>query len=141
MKNRLTRGFIAGATGAIILAVIMYLLKAMGMGEPGFVLMYRGAFGAHPPMDQAAGAIIFIISGGIWGIIYAMLIKHATIINGMLFGLLPTIWLWTVVNTYLGKPLFNGFEVKGLLMPILFNVVIWGSYMGLQMRKRNRIRV
>ncbi len=141
MKKRIIQGFIAGATGAIILVVIMYLLKAMGMGEPGFILMYRDAFGANPPMDQAAGAIIFIISGGIWGVFYAMLIKHATIINGMLFGLLPTLWLWTVVNTYLGKPLFNGFELKGLLMPILFNVVIWGYYVGLQMRKRNRIRV
>ena len=68
MNNQLLKGFIAGAIGAIILAIVMYIMKAAGMGEPGFVGMYQAAFGANPPTDQILGAIIFIISGGIWGL-------------------------------------------------------------------------
>ncbi len=135
--NRLAQGFIGGAIGALILVVIMYILKAVGMGEPGFVLMYQGAFGANPPMDQILGAIIFIISGGIWGVIYALLVKNASVLNGFLFGILPTLWLWVAVNAYLGKPLFNGFEAKGIIMPLIFNMVIWGSYVGWYMSSKN----
>jgi hypothetical protein len=30
----------------------------------------------------------------------------------------------------MGKPLFNDFDLKGLLMPLIFNMVIWGSFVG-----------
>lgn len=137
MNSRLMQGFVAGAVGAIILAVVMYIMKAIGMGDPAFVGMYQAAFGANPPMDQVIGAIIFIISGGVWGIIYALLVKNATVLNGFLFGILPTLWLWTAVNAYLDKPLFNGFAAKGLLMPIIFNMVIWGTYVGWYMSRKS----
>jgi hypothetical protein len=139
MSNRLAQGFIAGAIGAVILVVIMYIMKAAGMGEPGFVQMYQGTFGTNPPTDQIAGAILFIISGGIWGLIYALLIKHSTVLKGLLFGFLPTLWLWVAVNAFLGKPLFNGFDVKGLVMPLIFNMLVWGSYVGWYMSKRNSV--
>ncbi len=137
MNNRLAQGFIAGAVSAIILAIIMYIMKAMGMGEPGFVGMYQATFGVNPPVDQIVGLIIFVISGGVWGLIYALLIKRATVLNGFLFGFLPTLWLWVAVNAFIGKPLFNGFDPKGLIMPLIFNMVIWGSYVGWYMSRRN----
>ena len=43
MNNQLSQGFAAGAYGAIILVIIMYIMKAAGMGEPGFVSMYQAA--------------------------------------------------------------------------------------------------
>jgi hypothetical protein len=136
MNNRLSHGFLAGCIGAIILVVIMYLLQAMDMGAPGFVGMYRQVFGENPPADQFIAALLFIISGGIWGLLFGLLVKAPTLLKGMLFGLLPTLWLWTAVNGALGKPLFNGFETKGLLMPLLFNVVIWGGFVGWYMANR-----
>lgn len=139
MNNRLAQGFVAGALGAVILVVVMYILQAMGMGDPAFVGMYKGAFGPNPPGGAVAAAIIFVISGGIWGVIYAALVKHATVLNGFLFGILPTLWLWVAVNAYLDKPLFNGFEIKGLLMPIIFNMVIWGSFIGWYMGRKTRV--
>ena len=137
MNNRLAQGFIAGAIGAVILVIIMYIMKAAGMGDPAFVSMYQAKFGANPPADQIIAAILFIISGGVWGLVYALLVKNPTVLNGFLFGILPTLWLWVVVNAALGKPLFNGFAVKGLVLPIIFNMVIWGSYVGWYMSKRN----
>lgn len=130
MNNRISVGFIGGALGAIILVVVMYIMQAAGMGAPAFVNMYHAMFGVNPPIDQIIAAIIFIISGGIWGIIFTLLVKHPTILKGMLFGLLPSLWLWVVVNPIIGQPLFNDFTLKGILMPLLFNVVIWGTFMG-----------
>lgn len=140
MENKLTHGFVAGALGAVVLAVIMYIMKGAGMGEPGFVNMYNAAFNSNPPTNHIFGALIFIISGGIWGLLYALLVKHPTVINGFLFGFLPTLWLWVAVNAYLGKPLFNGFEAKGLILPLIFNMVIWGSFTGWYLsRKRTAL--
>lgn len=136
MNNRLLQGFIAGCLGAVILVVIMYILQAMGMGEPGFVAMYKGAFGSNPPGGEVVAALIFIVSGGVWGFLYAALVKKPTVLNGFLFGFLPTLWLWVAVNAYLGKPLFNDFAAKGILLPLVFNMVIWGCFVGWYLGRR-----
>ncbi len=130
MNRHIRQGFIAGSIGAIILVIIMYILRGIGLGEPGFVLMYRGAFGENHQAEQLISALIFIISGGFWGIAFALLIKNPNILKGFLFGILPTLWLWIVVNAFLHKPLFNDFQPMGIIMPIVFNMVIWGSFVG-----------
>jgi hypothetical protein len=139
MNQRLKFGFIAGCLGAVILVVVMYILMVVGMGNPGFVQMYRSTFGTHPPTDHLIAALLFIISGGIWGIVFALLVKRPTVFKGFLFGLLPTLWLWLVVNAVLQKPLFNGFTVPGILMPLIFNMLIWGSFIGWYMFKKQSI--
>lgn len=136
MSNRLTQGFIAGLLGAVILTVIMFIMQAAGMSDPGFVSMYRSTFGTNPPTDQIIAALLFIISGGIWGLLFGLITKEPSVLKGMLFGILPTLWLWIVVNAFLGKPLFNGFTAKGLIMPFIFNVIIWGSFVGWYMSNR-----
>lgn len=135
--NRYTRGFIGGCLGAIILAIVMYIMKAAGQGEPAFVGMYQATFGANPPADQIIAAILFIISGGIWGVVYVLFVKNSTVLKGFLFGILPSLWLLVVVNAFLHKPLFNGYTAKGILMPLFFNMVIWGSFLGWYMRKKS----
>jgi hypothetical protein len=40
------------------------------------------------------------------------------------------------VAPFTGKPFFNGFSVPGILLPILFNVVIWGGFLGWYCRRR-----
>ncbi|MEO6637206.1 MAG: hypothetical protein ABIN25_02950 [Ginsengibacter sp.] len=141
MNNRILQGFIAGCLGAIILTALMYVLKAAGMGEPGFVAMYEGKFGPNPPGGQFMAALLFIISGGIWGIVFALMIKKSTVLKGFLFGLLPSLWLLVVVNYALDKPLFNDFKPMGIIMPLIFNMGIWGSFIGWYMSKRNKRRV
>lgn len=137
MTARLKQGFIGGCIGAIVLVIIMYIMQAIGMMEqPAFVSMYHGAFGENPPADQVIAIILFVLFGGVWGLLFGWMVKDPTIGKAMLFGFLPTLWLWVPVNAYLGKPLFNGFEAKGLIMPIVFNVVIWGAVLGWYMQKR-----
>jgi len=141
MNNRILQGFIAGCLGAIILAVLMYILKGAGMGNPAFVGMYEGKFGPNPPGGQVVAALLFIISGGIWGIVYALMVKNSTILNGFLFGILPSLWLLVVVNYALGKPLFNDFKPMGIMMPLIFNMVVWGSFIGWYMSRKNKVVV
>ncbi len=47
-----------------------------------------------------------------------------------LFGILPSLWLWVVVAPVVGNPLFNGFTTQGILMPLLFDVILWGTFVG-----------
>ena len=131
MKASLSTGFVGGCLGAIVLAIIMYIMQGAGMGDPGFVGMYHFTFGSHSPAgDQIIAVILFIISGGIWGLIFTWMVKNPTIIKGMLFGFLPNLWIWIVLNSYMGKPLFNGFSAQGIIGPIVFNVIIWGGILG-----------
>ncbi len=131
MKATLYTGFIGGCIGAFVLAIIMYILVAMGqMPSPPFLDMYRGMTHSSGSGDELISAVLFIITGGIWGSIFALLVKNPNALKGFLFGILPTLWLWVVVNAILGKPLFNAFEVKGLIMPLIFNMLIWGLITG-----------
>ena len=130
MNPRIKKGCTAGIIGAAILVVIMYILKLAGMGNPGFVEMYRAEFDTNSLLDHFIAALLFLVCGGIWGIIFALLTKNPTTLKGFAFGILPAIWLWTAVNAFMGKPLFNDFAWKELMMPVIFNMVIWGSFVG-----------
>jgi hypothetical protein len=135
--NNVTKGFIAGAIGAVILSAVMFVMFAANLGDaPAFVGMYRKAFGENVPLDYILGMIGFVIAGGIWGAIYALTVKKPNIISGMLFGFLPTLFLWVVISPLMSGAFFNGFAVKGLIFPIIFNVVIWGSFVGWYLSRR-----
>ena len=129
MKHSLKTGFMGGCIGAVVLAIISYVMQAAGKSEPPFVSTYHATIGTHSG-DQIVALILFIISGGIWGLIFGWMVKRPTILKGILFGILPNIWLWTAVNGFLGKPLFNGFSLMGIVGPIIFNMLIWGSILG-----------
>lgn len=129
--NNNTKGFIAGAIGALILSAIMFVIYFTNLGGvPGFVGIHRRMFGESVPLDYLLGTIGFTIAGGIWGAIYALIIKNSSLISGMLFGFLPTLFLWLVISPLMSGAVFNGFAAKGLIMPVIFNVGIWGSFVG-----------
>ena len=123
-------GFIAGVIGAVILAVLAYgMMLALG-DPPPFVAMYRGATGANnPPVDHIISLLGFLIAGGIWGAIYAALVKNPTVLSGLLFSLLPTLFLWLVMDPVSGKPIFGGFAPKAIILPLILNG-IWGAFVG-----------
>jgi hypothetical protein len=130
-KTSVSTYFSAGFLGALILIGTMYLMKAIGLaGNPGFVNIYHATFGEYiPVLDHVLAALLFAISGGIWGIIFRF-VPNPTPLKGMGFGILPSLWLWVVVVPSIGGAFFNGFALKGILMPLIFNCIIWGSYVG-----------
>jgi len=130
-NSRFGAGFVAGTVGGGILVVLMYILSWTGLaGDPGFVGTYHTVFGTVAPIDHLFAALLFMISGGIWGGIFTSLVRRPTPLYGAVFALAPTLWTWLVVAPMNGKPLFNGFAAKGILFPLLFNVVVWGTFVG-----------
>ena len=130
--------FIGACYGALILVALMYILMAAGLaGNPGFVNTYHATFGQHIPLlDHLLAAILFVLSGGIWGLIFRF-VPRPNPLKGMAFGLLPTLWLWVVVIPFAGGPMFGGFALKSILMPLLFNCIIWGSFVGWYVQQDN----
>lgn len=139
MKKKIRIGFIAGFLGAIILIIVMFVFKWIGIaGDPGFVGIYHHTFGVHyAGIDIPISAFLFAVSGGIWGAIFTSLFKPK-VVKGMIFGIAPSLWVWLVIAPYMGHPLFNGFALKGILFPFLFNCIIWGSFIGWYTRKKLR---
>lgn len=133
------RGFIAGFLGAVVLIVIMYVMQIAQIGDPAFVGIGRAVLGdgMSPVALNILSLIGFAIAGGIWGLIYVALVKNPTILNGMLFGFAPTFFLWLVIAPLTGKPIFNGFTLPGIVLPIIFNVVIWGTFVGWFLSRNN----
>ena len=135
MKN----GFIAGFLGAVVLIAIMYVMQIAQIGEPGFVGIGRAVLGdgLSPVILNILSAVGFAVAGGIWGLIFAAVVPNPSIIKGMLFGFAPTFFLWLVIAPLTGKPIFNGFALPGIVLPIIFNVVIWGSFTGWYLSRKN----
>ena len=131
MSRTLRTGFVAGMIGAVILIVVMYLMRVAGLGgAPGFVGIYRAMFGPRPLVEHILGAAGFALAGGIWGLVFAALMSSPSVLKGMAFGLAPSLFLWLVIAPAMGNPIFNGFTLQGILMPLIFNVLIWGSFVG-----------
>jgi hypothetical protein len=127
------RGFVGGFIGALILAFIMLVMQGTGMGAPMFVGAYEATLGSAggPVATWIVGAVLFAISGGLWGALYGVFVRESSITKGMIFGFLPALWLWLVVAPFiLDKPIFFGFQPPKLLLPLVFNVVIWGGFLG-----------
>ena len=55
-------------------------MQAINQSIPPFVSTYRATIGIHPA-DQGVALILFIISGGIWGLIFTWMVKNPTIIK------------------------------------------------------------
>lgn len=130
MSNRLLVGFTGGVLGALALVLVMFAMQFASFGSPFFVEMYQSAFGPNPPVDHIISAVLFLLNGGIWGLLFAAFVRHPTTLKGFMFGILPTLFTWIVLNPLVGEPMFNGFTVIGILMPVLFYMVIWGTFIG-----------
>jgi len=129
--DRIVKGLTAGAIGAVILATIMFLMFLLNLGGmPGFVGIQRRMMGENVPVDFILGTIGFIAAGAIWGMIYSQIVKKPSVISGLLYGFVPTCFLWLVISPLMKGVIFNGFALQGIVFPIIFNVLIWGSFVG-----------
>ena len=142
MNKRILQEFFAGVIGAMVLAAIMYSLQAANLsGTPGFVNIYRTVAGASDSLTaHILGALGFVVAGGLWAVLFVSIVRKPTVWKGMLFGFVPTLFLWFVLAPVTGQPIFNGFTTRGILFPILYNVIIWGAIVGFLSRKWGLVR-
>jgi len=138
MKDPFRIGFSGGLLGALIVIVMMYVVQTAGNGElPAFVSHYRAFFPSNPPFDHVVSALVYALSGGVWGVLYALTAKNPSMQSGALFGLLPTLWTWLAVAPVSGRELFHGFTVRGILLPLIYNVLVWGTFLGWYCSRRD----
>lgn len=132
MQERLRIGFIAGALDSLAITVIMLLMQLAMGATPMFVGPYQSVFGPSSlVVAEFVGGVLFVLSGVVWGALFTALVKQPTLAKGMLFGFIPALWLWLVVAPFmLGQPAFFGFQGPKLVMPFIFNVIVWGSVTG-----------
>lgn len=141
MNHKLTVSFTGGVIGASVLVALSYLMMLANMiPAPPYLEPYRAVAGAHgAATDHVLSGIGFLLAGGLWGLLYGAMVRRPSVASGMLFGILPTLFMWLVVAPIAGKPLFNGFQAKGLLLPLAFNVAIWGSFLGWYVERAVRL--
>lgn len=132
MQSRLRSGFVGGALGSVLIVAIMLVMLVLGGVTPMFVATFNATFGpAGPVVAGLAGGALFVLSGALWGVPFAALVRRPSIGKGIAFGLVPALWLWLVVAPgMLGKPVFFGFAPPKLIMPFVFNCLVWGTTVG-----------
>lgn len=132
MLGRWTAGFVGGVIGGLLIAALQCILWVVVGSPPMFVTIYQHVLG--PAALGTAGLIggaLFTLSGGIWGVLFVASVSAATVLKGILFGLAPAFWLFLVVAPLmLGQPIFFGFTTFKIILPLLFNCLVWGGVVG-----------
>jgi hypothetical protein len=134
--TRVATGALAGLIGAAAVVVVAYGLHAAGaVAAPSSlstavkVMNRPGGGGA---LGYVAGIFGALMAGAIWGLLFGLLVRRPTILKGMVFGILPALFQWLVLSPLLGQGLFfsrSGLG-SGIGLPLLFNVLIFGSLIG-----------
>lgn len=132
MKASLRTGFIGGTIGSLAIVAIMLVMYAMQGVTPMFMATYQSAIGAGGPLAAGlVGGVLFVLSGAVWGALYAAVVPDPSITKGIAFGFVPALWLWVVVAPLmLGQPVFFGFAAPKIIMPFIFNCLVWGTATG-----------
>ena len=133
--TRAATGAVGGVIGAAVVVVLADLLHWVGLipATPSVAAASRLLDGRGGPLlIFVAAAFGSVIAGAMWGAVFGLLVRRPTILKGMAFGLVPALFQWLVLSPLLGEGLFFrrlGFGA-GVGLPLLFNVLIFGSILG-----------
>ena len=133
--TRAASGAMAGLIGAAVVVAVAYLVHAAGLipATPALEAAIRILAGRGGTMLSHVGAALgSLIAGALWGLVFGLLVRRPTILKGMAFGLVPALFQWMVMSPLLGDGLFfrRLGAGAGIGLPVLFNVLIFGSIVG-----------
>ncbi|PSQ82050.1 MAG: hypothetical protein BRD46_00525 [Bacteroidetes bacterium QS_8_68_15] len=139
MQSRLRTGFVGGLFGSLAVAGTLGLLVLFGPPSKAmFVAAYQQTLGGGWIAATLIGGALFLLFGALWAVPYAALVARSSVLKGILFGSVPTLWTWTFVPAVLtGGPMFGGGAPAGIIIPIVMNCLIWGSIVGWYVRRRS----
>ena len=137
MQERWTIGFVGGLIGGVLIAALQGTLWMICGPVPRFVAVYQHVLGPAPVWTASLiGGALFVLSGGLWGVLFVASISPSTVMKGILFGIAPAFWLFLVVAPLvLGQPIFFGFAAPRIILPLLFNCLVWGGMVGWYVRR------
>jgi hypothetical protein len=120
--TRMGVGFVAGLAAAGIVVGITYLLMlARVLPDPSFYYTSQAWFGDRGTgMTHLFGALATIIGGGLWGLLFGLIVRRPTPAKGILFGVLPA------ACTFLVAPMGS----RPLIAALILNVFVYGFLLG-----------
>ncbi len=132
MKASPATGFTAGLIGGLAVVAAIALIVFLGViPKAPYAAAWQAMFGGGWLGASILGGLLFVVGGGIWGALFALLLPDPTVLKGILFGLLPTLWQGAfVVPVIMGEPAFHGFALLPNALGIVANCLIWGSIAG-----------
>ena len=127
--------FVGALYGSVAVALALALLVLIGqMPKAPYVGNWQSLVGGDWVAGAVLGGLAFVLIGALWGLPFA-LVPRPTVLKGMVYGLVPALFGWTVLPLVMGGELFGGFALMGLLVPFVMNVLIWGSILGWYARR------
>lgn len=132
MKASIKTGFVGGLIGGAAVVLTVSLLVFVGViPKAPFVPAWQSMFGGGWVAAAVLGGLLFVVGGGIWGALFALLVPNPTVLKGVLFGILPTLFSGLFVTpVVIGGPVFNDFALLPNLIGLTMNCLIWGSLTG-----------
>ena len=133
--TRAATGALAGLIGAAAVVVLAYLLHwAHLVPVPPSLAAALELIRPRSQDALAYGTAVLgsLTAGAFWGLLFGFLIRRPTILKGMIFGFVPMLFQWLVLSPLLGDGLFfrRSGIAAGIGLPLLFNVLIFGSLLG-----------
>jgi hypothetical protein len=125
VSGALTRkglGFVAGIVAAAAVVTITYLLMLTHvLAAPSFYYTSQAWFGDRGTgMTHALGAVATIVGGGLWGLLFGLIVRRPTPAKGILFGLLPAAVTFLIA--------VQGYRT--LVAALALNVFVYGFALG-----------
>ncbi len=116
--------------GSLAVVAAFGLLLLVGpIPKAPFVAAWQGMVGGGWVAATVLGGAAFVLIGTLWGLLL-LPVSHPTIGKGMLVAIVPTLWALVAWPALQGGPILAGGDPTGILIPIVMNVVIWGSLLG-----------
>jgi hypothetical protein len=130
MTASLKTCFLGALYGSVAVALSLALLALIGqIPKAPYVGNWQSLIGGGWMAGAVLGGLAFILIGALWGLPFS-LVKNPTVLKGMLYGFVPSLFGWIVLPVILGGEMFGGFALPALLIPFVMNVLIWGSILG-----------
>jgi hypothetical protein len=120
--TRMASGFVAGIVGAGAVVGLTYLLMLARVVEaPSFFYTSRSWLGDRgTSVTHALGVFGSLIAGGLWGLLFGLIVRKPTPAKGMIFGLLPA------ALTFLLAPMGS----RPLMAALVLSVFVYGFLLG-----------
>jgi hypothetical protein len=124
-RTRMAAGGLAGLIGAAVAAAVWYALFWAGVAPqpPSLAVVREVVAGGFVPV--VLGLVASVAAGGVWGMLFGLLVRKPTVLKGMAFGVLPALLQWLVLPPLTGAP-----AAAGIVLPLLFSVFVWGTLTG-----------
>ncbi|MFW6079819.1 MAG: DUF6789 family protein [Gemmatimonadota bacterium] len=139
-ERRFARGFIWGVVATVAMSVLMVIGLVTGlapMPRPVPVALVGETIGGGPePLIMAVAMAAHLAYGGVWGGVFASLVRPVTVGKGLALGVGLWLLMQVAVLPYLGWGLFGAAVTPAIAAATLALHLVYGATYGALARRR-----